>query len=1232
MSNENAQALEIIGIKKRRLHELKKQAARTGASTDPAIFIEIEDLELEIPKLEKQAAQAISVIGLPSALMAGSAEVRADPATGLPPVKSTDPSFAGAALGGLVATEQAHAILAFKGPALVVDAPLIETWVGRRTETVAGLVTEANKTIWFALHGNTSRGKTLLIRLLADALGGTITWLQFAGLGEDGSSFLLERFCASQTNRLPPSRREQWYRAACQALGKGAILVLDDLPNLATMPQLCTRLLPIVRECGAAGVRVLSSSMYQLPMSVLQRLGTLVIDKAAPTFTESDAEEVISAFDAPTGVVKEATKLINAFARQHPTLLVAACRYLQTLNWNLDGEALQGLFQGTYATDLAAEVHQKLQGTVPDAAARELLYRLTLIGGAFSLDDVDALAGAPPQITGAREKLRDVTNSWVEPRPDGQCVVSPLLGNMGRDNLSGDVKRACHLALAGAIIGRRVMNQHTAFMAITHYHQGGDDRNAGIHLLMILKKATEHPDELDGDALLHLWTRNPLPEGIDLNIRLIIRGLHIVLFYKLRKPLNYLFSDLDALLSQANEKSIFGAAGAVSFVTATAGRKHPMEAGRFLRRCLQLSGSQPRRTSGKRRRKTEESDPFTLSQEVPLHVLIWMLIGELVTTAQVNDWLDTLKAFPGDARKRAMVMDHSHVSSIVVAESLRGVEQAKPKENRDWATVITALTDFARRARELRCEVLWAAFIRAKITVQAEYCRDFDGALATAMEASNLASVDPVVRFLIDGTIGRQLLLAKRYQEARFWLRRAVERKADKVFAYERANVLLGASHAFGLENPALGVKYAELATTASESDKSMPTIERVRAWCERGIAEYLARGAAAAFTSWEHAGEYLFAMSAQTPSPFWKEMMVLYGHVSGYLARLAETGHPPTETRDGDPYAPPERGVFMTTNDDRIAYFNEHMVGGLWRIIGYYAEAVGNAESAKKWKARAADAGRKAAFLALVAEANREEVPRILREQGYKAALEVGRKSGQAMVVFKREIEAGRHGALPEKDMPATLAELDETQRRTAEEFGIMIGLIPCVLCIATRAVRAETQATARAEAEQLVTACRETAATSAAPDRWTLMADLVERAYVLDYSASQMAEWSNTVAEPQSESFKVLARLAASANATPTEGVVAMLAVIPHLCGCFPPQTAIHEELLMPFVVSYWAYKFEHQRFDFNHPTLLESQLPAAFAAPEEERVVAVFRALHSAFRFSGPMPDEVRHWLFG
>src|SRR5262249_11846847 len=157
---------------------------------------------------------------------------------------------------------------------------------------------------------------------------------------------------------------------------------------------------------------------------------------------------------------------------------------------------------------------------------------------------------------------------------------------------------------------------------------------------------------------------------------------------------------------------------AVTFFIATAGRQYSMHSGRLLRQCLQHYRPQPRQRAGRKGQKIEVSDPFALSEEAPLHVLIWMLVGEFTTTAHVTDWLETLKALPPAARQAAMAMEDSHATCIVVAESLTAAELGKPKENRDWPAIVTALTDFAARAREMRCEVLWAAFIRAKLAVQ----------------------------------------------------------------------------------------------------------------------------------------------------------------------------------------------------------------------------------------------------------------------------------------------------------------------------------------------------------------------------------------------------------------------------------------------------------------------------------------------------------------------------------
>jgi hypothetical protein len=148
----------------------------------------------------------------------------------------------------------------------------------------------------------------------------------------------------------------------------------------------------------------------------------------------------------------------------------------------------------------------------------------------------------------------------------------------------------------------------------------------------------------------------------------------------------------------------------------------------------------------------------------------------------------------------------------------------------------------------------------------------------------------------------------------------------------------------------------------------------------------------------------------------------------------------------------------------------------------------------------------------------------------------------------------------------------------------------------------------------------------------RWTLMAEIIERAYLQGSSPAQLADWDRSLPGEKLDSFKFTLRLATCANANPTSAATTMLSFLPRLCGCFPSDTAVHRELLMPYVVEYWTYKFEQDRILFGRAMVVESQLPLAVAAPEDQRVVAVMRAIHAGFNISGPMPDEVQRWLFG
>jgi hypothetical protein len=195
-----------------------------------------------------------------------------------------------------------------------------------------------------------------------------------------------------------------------------------------------------------------------------------------------------------------------------------------------------------------------------------------------------------------------------------------------------------------------------------------------------------------------------------------------------------------------------------------------------------------------------------------------------------------------------------------------------------------------------------------------------------------------------------------------------------------------------------------------------------------------------------------------------------------------------------------------------------------------------------------------------------------------------------------------------------------------------MFIGLIPCVLSLATRVVREEDPDTIQNLAEQLTAACRKVGAESSSPERWDLMAELIGRAFTLSHSRSQLREWGSANERSQIGCFDILVQLVACIDASPSEAAASMLSLMPRLVGCMPTGTTAHRELLVPFVETYWKQKFTTQRFLFGRAMVVESQLPHALALPLNQRVVGIFRVIHSAFQFRGEMPEEVRTWLFG
>lgn len=161
---------------------------------------------------------------------------------------------------------------------------------------------------------------------------------------------------------------------------------------------------------------MVSTSPYPLPERIraLCRRDEL-FTMPCPPFTHREAADIFRTYDAPAELLTEEQVVpLNRLARKHPRLLQAMGLYLQREGWRLNTGTYEGLFNNRHAPDVIEETLSGILDTVEEEDARQLLYRLNLIIGSFTLAEILALADVAPVVERPGEHLQALMGMWIE--------------------------------------------------------------------------------------------------------------------------------------------------------------------------------------------------------------------------------------------------------------------------------------------------------------------------------------------------------------------------------------------------------------------------------------------------------------------------------------------------------------------------------------------------------------------------------------------------------------------------------------------------------------------------------------------------------------------------------------------------------------------------------------------------------------------------------------------------
>lgn len=649
--------------------------------------------------------------------------------------------------------------------------------------------------------------------------------------------------------------------------------------------------------------------------------------------------------------------------------------------------------------------------------------------------------------------------------------------------------------------------------------------------------------------------------------------------------------------------------------SAVCGKEDPIRANHYLLTALKLS---PQATG-------PDGEEIEFPEDLKPEWLFWSNAEGIKSANDLRDWMSTIEQLTPEQRECIFGGSDGEEGSMALADKLWIRESDKPKEAQQWSHVADALDELTIWARKLGLEVLWACAVRAKMIVAAEYKGSLEMAKTLAESALAEASPDPRVRFLIKDSLGRQYWYAKQSVPALLWLDDAQTEKMS-AFPIVRIDGLLSASCAIGDSDPEKAIRYAEGAVEIAKSSNASKK-QTIRAMGELVVAQLLAgRDLAAVFTVWDEAADRLFTDKRDTDS--WKQLFVIFAHVSGYLSHLATWGKPPTENMDGEAYGSPRRGGFLIHNQAVTKLYDPMKEVLLKSQLAMFADAVKNDERAVYWGLQGIDTARERKQDIVVPSFGLILIPYLLKNNRYTEALDLALEVSAIVVAGSKQKKTGGK-ELPfgpgELDVGSLLGAKPNDSWREVEALSLVMGLLPIAFRISNVALT-DIKASS-SSAVEVVEACRKISESASENDLWTSAADLIELAFVYRISGRDLIRMANRFGD---ETLRMIAYVGASlrGDLTLQAACEAHLTVIYHAYKSLGSRYTVYRQIVVPFVSEYWMKTLLDRHSESIPPTAVAREIASIPSIPDDRRAQAILRIAARDLRAS--ITQSQREWL--
>jgi hypothetical protein len=929
--------------------------------------------------------------------------------------------------------------------------------------------------------------------------------------------------------------------------------------------------------------------------------------EVCPVFADEDFIDLATSTSFPPEIAANRSFLeaIKTASSQNPTLLGVLLSELKPFSGS-DPDELVRIIKSQLLEPVRDKVLLKVQSTIKDSYARELLYRLCLVIGGFGAKEIQEVACVSPEISAVNDRRLQLQGPWLERRLDEEFVIGSLVRPFGRSELTAATATATLVSLANSILQGRVTPLELS-KALTYIEETGNPNLFAMHIWSALINVSCLP--LDAQRLIY---------EIAEKSRLLPQAQPVILLQVLALELNIAHSltkDAKGILefSRTAMKQVRGTDDwSWLFFLLSAGLEiastdfdYALE---LFQQACDLSGV----SIGLPEEIQSELDLDSLF--AGLDHVIWHFVSAIDTTAKFDQWLSVVSKLPSSRIMRIFSTEEANEGIKLACDRLWMVQHELPERNREFEQVLEYYNRVKVLADELNLEVVSASATRAEIIVRAAYLDQLDAAVELAEQL--LISQNVAVQFLAAEVIGRQLLYKDRADAAIHYLEYACQLEVQ-AYAGLRCRLHLELHRAIGDTNPQKSLQAAQAALQIAQNE-FVSEFDLLAAYGEASIAAWHAGHGELSFNYLDSAFDYAYSIESLTDD--WKARMAVLGNTLGYLANMALTGSPPASD-----YTIPVRGALLAPSvqaaqwyDDHAYERNRHLEATL---LANFALAYGKVEFAIKWARRGIDGAREAGSLPALTALGPIVFSPLVKEGRIAEALDVIVEFSCASVASRILMLKSPEYLLTRQNAKELLESEDASIVHEVAELTLDLGILPLVAWLL-----------ANGSTTQLADLVAETLGSSIP----VLNDELVRNAvgYIELFAKEDVQQLIDAILKDEEPKLNLLLNILISFTDEEELAQVLLRHVLVLFVHASRYSTSLPSYfLLVDALTEFWRKRAVGSRFLFRNPNVFEADLHDLETSPYDVRGQHLLRVTLRALGARLPSEwDAVIRWVQG